>query len=560
MTATAAQASSFDELPISPEVLKALAELGFKKPSDIQAQAIPFLAAGRDVVGQAQTGSGKTAAFGIPLIDFVDASKKETQGVILCPTRELALQVADGIRAYCKHKKGVRVASVYGGVDMGPQIRELRAGAQIVVGTPGRVTDHLERGTLRFESVKYAVLDEADEMLDMGFFEDIEKLLHSMPDARQTAFFSATVPDEMANLMKRFMRDPEIVRVAAKELTVPTIDQRSYEVASNRKGELLARLLDLYGFTSAVVFVNTKSFADRVAHDLRARGYQAGALHGDMEQWERTSVMGKFRSGQVPVLVATDVAARGIDVDHVQAVFNYDLPLDEEQYVHRIGRTARAGRSGMSFSFVSTRTELQRLKSIERYSKATVKADAIPTLEQVAEVRRERFVKEVDAVARATDLSQYEPWVRDLAGLGHPGAVIIASLLHLRQAQAAAGATDDLQGHSAAGQDDRGGRGGRRGARSSGGDRGPRGARPRRDDSNMVSLKVNVGRAQGVGPGDLVGAIAGECGIPGKSVGRITIGNTESTVQVPADVADKVVATMEGRKIRRTAVKMEKAA
>ena len=545
-------ATSFDALPISADVLKALNELGFKAPSPIQAQAIPFLAAGRDVVGQAQTGSGKTAAFGIPMIDFMDASKKDVQGVVLCPTRELANQVAEGIRAYCKHKKGLRVAAVYGGTDMGSQIRELRAGVQIVVGTPGRVMDHLERGTLRLDQVKYAVLDEADEMFDMGFFDDIEKFLNGLPETRQTAFFSATVPKEMQDLMLRFMRDPEIVKVIGKELTVSTIDQRSYEVAANRKGELLARLLDLYGFTSAIVFVNTKSMADRTAHDLRARGYLTGALHGDMEQWERTAVMAKFRSGSVPVLVATDVAARGIDVDHVQAVFNYDLPLDEEQYVHRIGRTARAGRSGMSFSFVSTRMEVSRLKAIERYSKSPVKADLIPTLEQVAHVRRERFVKQVDEIAKTKDLSSYEPWVRELAGLGHPGAVVIASLLQLRQ-EAGTALFDDLSGHVAG--EHEGAHGGRRGARSGG----PRTARPVRDDSNMVTLKVNVGRAQGAGPGDLVGAIAGECGIPGKSVGRITIGNTDSTVQVPSDMADKVIQTMSsGKKIRRTAVTFER--
>ena len=547
MVSAPQQVVTFDSLPISADVLKALTELGFKIPSPIQAQAIPFLAAGRDVVGQAQTGSGKTAAFGVPMIDFMDAAKKEVQAIALCPTRELANQVADGIRAYAKHKKGIKVAAVFGGADMGSQIREIRAGAQIVVGTPGRVMDLQERGILKLEKVKYAVLDEADEMFDMGFFDDIEKFLNGLPEARQTAFFSATVPSEMEKLMKRFMRDPETVRVIGKELTVSTVDQRSYQVAGNRKGELLARLLDLHGFTSAIVFVNTKSMADRVSHDLRARGYLAGALHGDMEQWERTAVMAKFRSGSVPVLVATDVAARGIDVDHVQAVFNYDLPLDEEQYVHRIGRTARAGRSGMSFSFVSTRVEVSRLKAIERYSKSPVKPDAIPTTDQVAVVRRERFVKQVDAIAKTKDLSSYEPWVRDLAQLGHPGAVIIASLLNLHQ-EAGTALFDDLSGHNASEHE------GAQGRRQGGGSRssGPRA--PRHDDANMIPLKVNIGRAQGVGPGDLVGAIAGECGIPGKSVGRITIGNTECVVQIPSDLADKVITTMTGRKIRRTVV------
>ena len=358
----------FEELELCPEILKAVKHMGFEEASPIQSKAIPVIMSGKDVIGQAQTGTGKTAAFGIPLLEKIDPKNKKLQAIVLCPTRELAIQVAEEIRNLAKYMHGIKVLPIYGGQEIVKQIRSLKSGTQLVIGTPGRVMDHMRRKTMKMDHVHTIVLDEADEMLNMGFREDIETILEGIPQEHQTVLFSATMPKAILQITKQFQKDAELVKVTKKELTVPNIEQFYYEVKPKNKEEVLSRLLDIYTPKLSVVFCNTKKQVDLLVNALLGRGYFAAGLHGDMKQAQRDRVMQGFRSGKTDILVCTDVAARGIDVDDVEAVFNYDLPQDDEYYVHRIGRTGRAGRVGRSFSFVSGR-EVYKLKEIQRYCK-----------------------------------------------------------------------------------------------------------------------------------------------------------------------------------------------
>lgn len=348
--------ASFTELGLSQELLKAVEDLGFEEPSPIQVLAIPALLTGKDAVGQAQTGTGKTAAFGLPILEKI-ASGKSVQALVLCPTRELAIQVSEELSKLAVHKRGVSVLPIYGGQPIERQLRALAKGAQVVVGTPGRVIDHLQRGTLRLNEARIVVLDEADEMLDMGFREDIELILEQSPADCQRVLFSATMPQPIRELSKRFLREPEMLTIAHKMLTVPAIEQVYYEVRPYQKMDALCRVLDSQGFRKALVFCATKRSVDEITVHLQQRGYQADGLHGDMNQTQRDRVMSRFRTDGIEILVATDVAARGIDVDDVDAVINYDIPHDVEGYVHRIGRTGRAGREGKAFTFVTVREQ-----------------------------------------------------------------------------------------------------------------------------------------------------------------------------------------------------------
>lgn len=402
-------------------------EMGFEEASPIQELAIPRLLAGCDVVGQAQTGTGKTAAFGIPLLEKIDPRNKAPQALVLCPTRELTVQVAEEINKLAVHKRGIFALAVYGGQPIERQIRSLGKGAQIIVGTPGRVMDHMERGTLRFGQVLISVLDEADEMLDMGFRDDIEAILEQTPECCQGAFFSATIPPDIAELAKRFLDTPEILKVAPKHLTVPSIDQVYYDVHVHQKTDALCLLLDSQGFHKALVFCSTKRGVDDVAAHLQMRGYQADALHGDLAQMQRDRVMGRFRAGGIEVLVATDVAARGIDVDDVDAVVNYDIPNDVENYVHRIGRTGRAGKSGRAFTFVSPR-DRYKLRDIVRYTKARIRQSQLPSPRDVANIRTSRLLDKVRATIEAGSLERYADMVERFSN-EHAGSVDMASAL-----------------------------------------------------------------------------------------------------------------------------------
>ena len=422
----------FSELGISPEVLKAIDKLGFEQASPIQAEAIPVLMAGRDVVGQSQTGSGKTAAFAVPAIEKTDAQLRAVQVLILAPTRELAVQVAEEFHKLSLFKRGIHSLPIYGGQSYERQFDGLRQGAQIVIGTPGRVMDHMRRGTMRLDKVKMVILDEADVMLDMGFHEDIEFILQAVPKERQTVFFSATMPQPIQRLIQRYSRDPQTVRIEQRELTVPTVEQVYYEVDRRFKIELLTRLIDLGDLRLGIIFCNTKRMVDELVDHLNALGYSADRLHGDMSQAMRDRVMNKFRKSGLEFLVATDVAARGIDVDDVQVVFNYDLPYDAEDYLHRIGRTGRAGRSGRAVSFASGR-EVFQIRQIERYTNVKMQRGKMPTAGEVEEARVNVFLDKLRATLRAGEFKRQERLVETLLEEGFSSTDIAAALLHQMQ-------------------------------------------------------------------------------------------------------------------------------
>jgi ATP-dependent RNA helicase DeaD len=424
----------FSELGLSSEVLKGIDKLGFEKASPIQAEAIPALMSGRDVVGQSQTGSGKTAAFAIPAIEQVDAQRRSVQVIILCPTRELAVQVSEEVHKLGMFKRGIQALPIYGGQSFERQVFGLRSGAQIVIGTPGRVMDHMRRGTLQLKEVKLAVLDEADVMLDMGFREDIEFILQAIPKTRQTVFFSATMPKAIQELIKRFSREPQQIQIEQKAMTVPTVEQVYYEVRRPEKVELLTRLIDLHDLKLGIIFCNTKRMVDDLVDHLNAQGYSADRLHGDMSQAQRDRVMGKFRKSGLEFLVATDVAARGIDVDDVQVVFNYDLPYDVEDYVHRIGRTGRAGRSGMAISFVGG-PELFQIRNIERFTRTRVQRMKAPTQSEVEQARSGLFVDRLRALLHSGEYQKQDHLLEVLLGEGFASTDIASALMHLLQGE-----------------------------------------------------------------------------------------------------------------------------
>ena len=395
----------FEDLEISPEILKAIEDMGFEEATPIQSLAIPKILAHKDVTGQAQTGTGKTAAFGIPLLENLDSNDKSLQAIILCPTRELAIQVAEELRRLATYLPEINVLPVYGGQPIERQIKALQKGVQVIIGTPGRVMDHIDRNTINLENIETVILDEADEMLDMGFREDIEYILEDVPYERQFLLFSATLPKEIIQMTNRYQTNPEIVKVTQHELTTPDVEQKYFEVNEDMKLELLSRILDLNDFNLSLVFCNTKRKVDKLVSHLQIRGYLADALHGDLTQNQRDRVMNKFKNGNIEILVATDVAARGIDVSGVEAVFNYEIPNDNEYYVHRIGRTGRAGKTGKAYSFVSGR-EIYQLRDIQRYAKTKIEQAPIPSLSDVEEVKKDNFIEQLKTKINTEDLSK----------------------------------------------------------------------------------------------------------------------------------------------------------
>jgi len=427
----------FSELGLSPEILKAVAKLGFEQAAPIQAEAIPVLMAGKDIVGQSQTGSGKTAAFAIPAVEKVDPNIRATQILILCPTRELAVQVSEEVHKLAFFKRGVHALPIYGGQSYERQYMGLRQGGHIVIGTPGRVMDHMRRGTLRLDKLKMVILDEADVMLNMGFRDDIETILQDAPKERQTVFFSATMPKPIRDLIEKHSREPQNVRIEQKAMTVPTVEQVYYEVDRRFKIELLTRLIDIHDLKLGVIFCNTKRMVDELVDHLEAQGYSADRLHGDMNQAQRDRVMNKFRKSGLEFLVATDVAARGIDVDDVQVVFNYDLPYDAEDYVHRIGRTGRAGKSGRAISFVAGR-ELFQIRNIERFTNTRIHRGRVPTASEVDEARENVFLDKLRATLQSGDFKKQDALTERLLEEGHTSTDIVSALLHHLQAGDAA--------------------------------------------------------------------------------------------------------------------------
>lgn len=523
----------FEELNVDEKILKAIGDMGFEEASPIQAKAIPVVLEGKDIVGQAQTGTGKTAAYGIPMLQSIDPKLKCVQAVVLCPTRELAIQVADEIRKLAKYMSSIKVLPVYGGQEIVRQIKSLKTGVQIVVGTPGRVMDHMRRKTVKFDKVKMVILDEADEMLDMGFREDMETILTQMPEERQTVMFSATMPKAIMDIARTFQNDAEVIKVVRKELTVENIEQYYFEVRSKNKDEILSRLIDIYNPKLSVVFCNTKKQVDDLISELKGRGYFADGIHGDMKQAQRDRVMNDFRKGKTEILIATDVAARGIDVDDVDIVFNYDLPQDEEYYVHRIGRTGRAGRAGLAFSFV-TGKEIYKLKDIERYCKTKIMARQIPSLDDVKNTRIDNLFEQVRKTLEAGGLADMRAIVEEkINDEDYTSIDLAAALLKMVLGDDHDRKDDVLPVHF----DDNDGNG-----------------------SKMVRLFINIGKKDKVKPSNILGAIAGESGMPGKLVGSIDMYDAYTFVEVPRKYADIVLKAMSNNvQIKGRTVNIEKA-
>lgn len=416
----------YQETDLRPEILQGLSEMGFIEMTPIQEQAIPAILAGKDVVGLAQTGTGKTAAFGIPLLSLVEPQEQGVQAVVLCPTRELAMQNAEEIQRMGKHCEGLKLLSVYGGSDIVRQLKALKKGVTAVIGTPGRIMDHMRRGTLKLDRVRYLVLDEADEMLDMGFREDIETICDAMPKERQTALFSATMPEDILELSRKYQRRPQVVEVSHDELTVPRIKQSYYMVKGKQKDEALCRLIDYMCPKRALVFCNTKRKVDQLTLLLKRRGYSAEGLHGDLSQQQRDRVMELFRSGNLDLLLATDVAARGIDVDDVDIVFNYDLPQEMEYYVHRIGRTGRAGKKGKAVSLINTR-EMYKIYSLEEFTGADIKEKKMPSYRDVMPIKANSNIAKALSFCQGMDLTEYADMIRSYAIENKTDQLVIAA-------------------------------------------------------------------------------------------------------------------------------------
>lgn len=520
---------TFEEMCLDTRIMRAIAEMGFEQPSPIQAQSIPIAVEGKDMIGQARTGTGKTASFGIPMLQRINPKDKNLQAIVLCPTRELAIQSANEIRKLAKFLHGIKVLPIYGGQEISKQIRSLKGGVQIVIGTPGRVMDHLRRHTLKPQTVDIVVLDEADEMLNMGFREDIETILGQLPEERQTMLFSATMPKPILEIAKRYLHEPEIVKVIQKELTVPKIEQYYYEVNPRKKNEVLSRLLDMYDPSLSLVFCNTKRKVDELVADLKGRGYFAEGLHGDMKQSQRDRVMNGFRNGRTDILVATDVAARGIDVDDVEAVFNYDVPQDDEYYVHRIGRTGRAGREGRAFTLVVGK-EIYKLKDIQRYCKTKIRRQPIPSMNDVAAIKVEKLLEQAGELIATDGLGRMMDLLEEyLDGSDYSATEMAAALLAMQLGETS---TQTLPKEEF----------------------GDTGAEP-----GMVRMFMNIGKKDRVRIGDILGAVAGESGMEGALVGTIDMYDNFSFVEVPQEYAAAVLEAMNHSKIKGRRVNMEPA-
>ncbi len=524
----------FSELNLSDEVLKAVEELGFSEATEIQEKSIPLLMEGRDVIGRSNTGTGKTAAFGIPAIERI--SREEKKGVevlILCPTRELAMQACDEIKKFSKYMKWVKPCAVYGGASMEKQIHELKRGANIVVGTPGRVMDHMDRRTLKLGNLKTIILDEADEMLNMGFREDIENILRQIPQERQTVLFSATMPPAIMAITNEYQNNPEIIKIANKQKTVDTIEQYWFEVAMGRKTDALRLLLLAYEPKASMIFCNTKKMVDELTETLCAKGFKAGGLHGDMKQAQRTQVMDRFKNGKISVLIATDVAARGIDVSGVDAVFNYDLPQDNEYYIHRIGRTGRAGKSGIAYTLISGRKQVYEMKAIARYVKADIIQKELPTRDDVIKNKLQHISEKVVSYTEQPVNPETEKLMAELQEKGITAEQIARAFINRRINKEMKAIPEfdmpvplkrDISGKK----------------------------------TKTVKVDISVGRMHRIAPNFILGALVDATGMSGKSFGKIDIFDRHTTVEVPDADKDFVIESMNNGKINgnRVTVKL----
>jgi ATP-dependent RNA helicase DeaD len=563
----------FTDLPLSREVLKSIEEMGFETATAIQGEAIPPIMEGRDVIGQSGTGTGKTIAFAVPAVEKIDGANSAPQALILCPTRELCIQVAEQVGKLGKHTKGLRALPIYGGQAYDRQLFGLKRGAQIVIGTPGRLIDHLQRGSLKLDQVKLVVLDEADEMLDMGFQEDMDKILEKVPEERQTLLFSATMQPGIRRLAQRYLKNPLAIKSTPENLAVPAIEQAYMEVRGPLKLEALARVLDFHRVKLGIVFCNTRIGVDELVQHLQARGYSAEGLHGEHKQAMRDRIMARFRSRAVEILVATDVAARGIDVKDIEMVVNYDLPKDEEDYVHRIGRTGRAGKSGLALSFASGK-DLFRLRNIERFSKSKITRRAVPTLDQVESAQHSVLLDKVRETVTAGGLERYAALLDTLSEGEITASDVACALLKMALPDAPARVAkgeDAFQGGGSPGKWEGRSGGSDRDERGDRGDRFSKGGKPfkARDahtgpDSRLFSggipaqVFLNVGRLQDVRPKDILGAMAGETGLPGTAFGNINVQSKHTLVEVPEDQLEMILEKLKKVRIKGVPVKARK--
>lgn len=532
----------FKDLNVSEEIKRAITDMGFEEATSIQSQSIPHILDGSDVIGQAQTGTGKTCAFGIPAIEMINPEAEEIQVLVLCPTRELAIQSSDELKKVAKYKSKIKILPIYGGQPIERQIMALKKRPQIIIGTPGRVMDHMRRRTLKLGGLRMIILDEADEMLNMGFREDIDTILEKVPKSRQTILFSATMPKEILDLTSKYQNNPVHIKVAHKEqLTVPSIEQFYLEVSESSKLEVLSRLIDTNNLKLALVFCNTKKRVDELASNLQSRGYSADALHGDMKQEQRDKVMSQFKKGHFDICVATDVAARGIDVDDVEAVFNYDIPNDEEYYVHRIGRTGRAGRSGKAFTFITGR-EIYKLRDIQRYTKSKIRLMKPPTIADVEENKMGSVLDALKKTLTEGQLSKYvgyiEKAVDDINSQNGESSFITtldaaAALLKMYSDQNSSQSVhvpdiDDYQ------EDESG------------------------TDGQMVRLFINIGSNHKVQPRHIVESIASSTSLPGKLIGAINIYDKYTFVEVPREYSSEVLQSMKNYRLKGRTINIEK--
>lgn len=564
----------FTALPLSKETLKSIEEMGFEIATAIQGDAIPPIMGGRDVIGQSSTGTGKTIAFAVPAVEKIDASKNVCQALILCPTRELCIQVAEQVGKIGKHKRNLHALPIYGGQAYDRQLHGLKRGAQIVIGTPGRLIDHLERGSLKLDQVKMVVLDEADEMLDMGFQEDLEKILSHVPGDHQTVLFAATMQPGIRRLATRFLRNPLTIKTSTEAMSVPAIEQAYMEVRGPMKLEALTRVLDFHRVKLGIVFCNTRLGVDELVEHLQARGYSAEGLHGEHKQFVRDRIMGKFRSRAVEILVATDVASRGIDVKDVEMVVNYDLPKDTEDYVHRIGRTGRAGKKGLALSFASGR-DIFRLRNIESFSRTKIPRRPVPTFDQVETAQHTVLLDKVRETISAGGLERYSVLIDTLIEGDVTASEVASALLKMTLPETMVREEEPFQkdrGFEGAGtsRSDRkygkekrfaGGSKFKGKKRSDGAEDRPDFKHRAKESHSFrvggvpAKLFLNVGRLQGVLPKDILGALAGETGISGKFFGNINIQSKHSVVEVPEDKFDAIVEAFRKVRIKGVPVK-----
>lgn len=569
--------TGFDTLGLPENLLSAITSIGFTSATDIQAQTIPPLLAGKDVLGEAQTGTGKTAAFGLPALAKIDTSIRKPQLMVLAPTRELAMQVAEAIESFGKNMKGLRVATLYGGQSYGPQFQQLERGAQVVVGTPGRLMDHLRRKSLKLADLKVCVLDEADEMLNMGFLEDIQWTLDHVPDTTQMCLFSATMPPAIRKIANRFLKEPEHIKIAAVKKAKANITQYAWKVSGITKMTALERIAEIVDYDAMIIFVRTRNDTVDIAEKLERAGYPALALNGDLNQAQRERCIEQMKSGKSSILVATDVVARGLDIPRISLVVNYDLPGDHEAYVHRIGRTGRAGREGTSIAFVRPR-EMYSLRHYERLTSGKVNMYELPNIQELGKKRIERAREEIAKVAESKDLASMREIVEAMAAESELSMLdLAAALLFQKQLKQPLQPKEDPKPRRDARErnsnnrdrNDRGGRDSRRGSRDESrsdsradsrgdrnGQRGSRDERPRkakvnRNDVDWQTYRLEVGKEHGARPGDIVGAIANEISLDSSYIGAINLHDKHSFVQLPKGIPADLFKQLKGVRVRR---------